>query len=192
MPNIEIPDPLWNQFETQRQRFEIPDHAGFLNFCLDTLDRRYWLAVSAIVTQDQEILMVGNNYGAEKLIWNLPGGAVDPGEDLLKAVARELHEETGLTALEIGPLAWVVQVIDPGDVPFIIGFTFEVTRWTGEVSIANEVDHGDVEQARFVPFKDAATCMIRGNQTAFRDWAADPADVPHIYLVTPEGTRRVK
>ena len=193
MPNIEIPNELWGEISAQQAHFNIPTQTDFLKFCLDISRTRYGPAVGAIVTRDHaEILMVGNDYGRDELVWNLPGGAVDPGEDLIQAVARELHEETGLTALEIGPLAWIVQVILEHNRPFIIGFAFEVTAWEGQVSIENEVEHGDVQQAKFVPFDDAIECMIEGNKTALRDWLTDTKDIPRIYLSTPEGVRKVK
>ena len=192
MTQLEISNELWNQLETLRQRFDTPTQAEFLAFSLNAAQTRYWLAVGAIVTSaDREILMVGNDYGGDELVWNLPGGAVDPGEDLLQAVRRELHEETGLAALEIGPLAWIVQAIRPHDVPFIIGFVFEITTWDGEVSVANEIEHGDVQQARFMPFAEALECMIPGNRAGFRDWLATHQNGPRLYFVTPEDTREI-
>ena len=192
MPNIEISNELFNQFTSLKELFNFTSNAELVKFCLDAIQSRYWLAVSAIVTRDDEILMVGNDYGKEDLVWNLPGGAVDLGEDLLQAVARELHEETGITALEVGPLSWVVQGVRKGDRPFIIAFAFEITAWEGEVSLDNEVDHGDVQQVKFIPFEDAVKCMIPGNQAAFRDWLENSEEIPRIYLTSPEGTRRVK
>jgi 8-oxo-dGTP diphosphatase len=193
MPNIEISTELWNQINTQRERFNFPTNDAYLQFCLDAAKIRYWPAVGAIVIRDHtEVLMVGNDYGGDELIWNLPGGAVDPGEDLLQAVARELHEETGITALEIGPLAWIVQAALKNDRPFIIGFAFEITAWEGEAHLDNEVEHGDVQQVEFVPFEEAITRMITGNQHAFRDWLADPNEVPRFYHSTPAGVRRLR
>lgn len=55
------------------------------------------LGVSACVWRDGKVLLVER---AKPLrgIWAFPGGHVELGEALEQAAARELHEETGLTA----------------------------------------------------------------------------------------------
>ena len=50
-----------------------------------------------------EVLLVRNSYGRRHL-WVLPGGAIGRGEEPAAAAARELREETGLTAGALLPL----------------------------------------------------------------------------------------
>ena len=38
--------------------------------------------------------------------WEIPGGGIDPNEATADAARRELHEETGITEVEIGPCVW--------------------------------------------------------------------------------------
>lgn len=49
-------------------------------------------AVAAVIHGDeQELLLVRNRDG----LWNLPAGAVEPGESPVEAIRREVREETG-------------------------------------------------------------------------------------------------
>ena len=42
--------------------------------------------------------------------WEIPGGGIDYGEDSGEAALREIHEETGIPNVEMGPCVWVQQV----------------------------------------------------------------------------------
>lgn len=48
----------------------------------------------ALIMQDQKLLLVRDRSGNNR--WDFPGGGVDPGEDSLQALHREVLEETGL------------------------------------------------------------------------------------------------
>ena len=76
------------------------------------------LSVSAVVRREpggNEILLMQRS---DNLYWGLPGGYVEPGESVVEACAREVHEETGWS-VAVGRLCGVYsepsrQVIDYG------------------------------------------------------------------------------
>jgi mutator protein MutT len=66
------------------------------------------VGVGAVVFDDTRVLLVKRGHPPLKGEWSLPGGAVELGETLEMAVAREVLEETGVR-VDVGP---VVEVLD--------------------------------------------------------------------------------
>ena len=64
-----------------------------------------WVTIVAL-TKEHEVLMIKQyRHGAQKILWELPGGAVNDGEEPIRAAKRELLEETGYTSdniIEVG------------------------------------------------------------------------------------------
>jgi len=52
----------------------------------------------AVVVQAGQVLLVQRSKNPDAGLWGFPGGHVEWGETVLQAAARELHEETGVTA----------------------------------------------------------------------------------------------
>ncbi len=57
-------------------------------------------AIVVLNGQGQLLLEQEYRYPVDAVIWQLPGGLIDPGESALRAAKRELEEETGHVAKE--------------------------------------------------------------------------------------------
>jgi 8-oxo-dGTP pyrophosphatase MutT (NUDIX family) len=59
--------------------------------------KKTYSAGGVILNPDGKVLVVSQHGNS----WSLPKGHVDPGEDALAAAKREIHEETGISELEL-------------------------------------------------------------------------------------------
>ena len=70
------------------------------------------LIASAVARLHGDLLLVQQHYPGDPLpSWGLPGGQVEPGEELLAGLQREVLEETGLTLVGTPTIAFVIQVL---------------------------------------------------------------------------------
>jgi 8-oxo-dGTP diphosphatase len=74
-----------------------------------------------LVDPDDRVLLVRFEFPAGTR-WALPGGGIEPGEEALEALRRELDEELGLVDAHIGPHIWTRLHV----IPFLNG------QWDGQ------------------------------------------------------------
>lgn len=89
-------------------------------------------AFGIIRNADGHVLL---SHRTDRDLWNLPGGAVEPGELPTEAVVREIEEETGLHA-EVLRLVGVYG--KPGEQDLVFAFACRIIR--GEPATTNEAD----------------------------------------------------
>ena len=113
------------------------------------------------------VLLVANRRRNGRLEWTPPGGVVDPGEEPLAALSREVVEETGLIVERWSEVLYRVSVEFP-DRDMVLGVDIHrALSWTGEV-VLEDPDH-IVEDARFVDLEAAGPLLA----TAPR-WVSEP------------------
>jgi 8-oxo-dGTP diphosphatase len=112
------------------------------------------LCVSAIVVDDDRLLLVRRGRGAAQGRWSLPGGRVEAGELLAEAVVRELSEETGVEGV-CGPLVGLVERLTD-DGPHQVVVVHEVTTLGWVDPVAGD----DAAEARWVPLADISDLLL--------------------------------
>lgn len=70
------------------------------------------LAVRALILSDDRLLLVNAWPDGQSDLWCAPGGGVEPNQSLPDNLAREVHEETGLS-ISVGAPALINEFHDP-------------------------------------------------------------------------------
>jgi 8-oxo-dGTP diphosphatase len=116
------------------------------------MNKRIGVAGKAVIRKNGRILLLQRSLksGFDPGRWELPGGKIDPGEDLVEALSREIREEVGL-AVQVGrPFKTWHFVKEPF---WVTGVTFVCDYVGGEVKLSSEHNaHEWIEPAGYGRF----------------------------------------
>lgn len=107
--------------------------------------------VTGILIEEGKILLVKQKVSNSRS-WSLPGGRLEQGESLEKAIEREMLEETGLKTRAV-KLLYVCDV--PEAKPSLVHITFLMERMEGYIKLpSNEFDKNPITDVKLVPIID--------------------------------------
>ena len=127
------------------------------------------VAVGALVTRDEAVLLVRRGVPPGKGQWALPGGFMDAGEAPETALGRELLEEAGL-AVQVGPLL-AVHPLEVGEarLGIVLVYAANVIGEGGVLPVAGD----DVTEAGWFRHDALPTALaFDSTRTLLAQWAA--------------------
>ena len=110
------------------------------------------IRVAAIILRRDELLLV-RHVKQGKSYWLLPGGGIEYGEPLAKALQRELREEATVE-ISVGDLVIVNDTIPPDHTRHTISLCFTAHVTKGEISCGTDPR---VVEVRYVPVDDLSS-----------------------------------
>jgi 8-oxo-dGTP pyrophosphatase MutT (NUDIX family) len=122
-------------------------------------------AMTLVMNEQREILMMRRHrFIIDRWVWELPGGYVDPAEDIAVAAAREVEEETGwrprsmehlvtfqpaIGSVDQPQIVYLARGADPTGAAPDINEAQEIAWWSLEEAVAM-IDRGDLVGAASV------------------------------------------
>lgn len=133
-------------------------------------------AVAAVLRDERGRVLVQRTHDGG---WSLPAGAIEPGEAPAQAVAREVHEETGLQVRVnrvlgvVGGAACRVSYPNGDRVEYVVTI-FECTRIAGEMVHSNEetatLEWFPLDRIPTLAFPYPAPVIAGSGPDAYFDW----------------------
>ena len=127
------------------------------------------LAVRGLVMHQDKLLLVNAWPGTQSALWCAPGGGVEPGQSLPDNLAREIHEETGLT-VTVGAPALINEFHDPNSEFHQVDIYFRCTLIGGALSDDWRDPEGVVHSRRFVSRSEINDLYVKPDSLAAVAW----------------------
>jgi len=121
--------------------------------------------VGVVLIQNNQILLVRQN---NHPFWILPGGTLEPGEDLKTCAIREMQEETNLT-VTIDRLLYVSDFLRPHQQT--VEVVFLTREATGTLQMTHDENLNDLAFYGYDAFKALAFKPQLQHQAIITDWA---------------------
>lgn len=128
------------------------------------------LATRAVILHDNRLLLVNAYRDPGSDLWCAPGGGAEMGQSLPDNLAREVHEETGLT-IRVGPPCLVNEFHDPAGGFHQVEVFFRATITAGRLTEDWIDPEGTVSRRRLVTREEMQGLRFKPDSLPHVAWA---------------------
>jgi ADP-ribose pyrophosphatase len=121
------------------------------------LELSSWANILAITKNQEAVLIKQYRHGVREILWEIPGGVVEDGEQPLDGVRRELLEETGYTAAKFIQIGKIYP--NPS---FQTNTLYCFLALDAEPVAAQHLDDGEDIEVQLVPLDELVDMVKRG------------------------------
>jgi ADP-ribose pyrophosphatase len=121
------------------------------------LELSSWANILAITKNQEAVLIKQYRHGVREILWEIPGGVVEDGEEPLDGVRRELLEETGYTAAKFIQIGKIYP--NPS---FQTNTMYCFLALDAERVAAQHLDDGEDIEVQLVPLDELVAMVKRG------------------------------
>lgn len=156
-----MPIKPWKVLESTyfRPRFRLDkcelSNGNFLDATI--LELSSWANILAITKNQEAVLIKQYRHGVREILWEIPGGVVEEGEEPLEGVRRELLEETGYTATKFIQIGKIYP--NPS---FQTNTLYCFLALDAEPVAAQHLDAGEDIEVQLVPMDELVGMVKRG------------------------------
>jgi 8-oxo-dGTP diphosphatase len=116
------------------------------------------VGVGAIVLERDAVLLARRGKDPGKGLWSLPGGAVELGETLMEALARETREELSVD-IEVGGLVDVYDRIFP-DRANRVRYHYVLVDYWGRIASGSPAAGSDISEVGWFPLESLSSLNV--------------------------------
>ena len=115
------------------------ESTAYMNNIEKEINKKFgkWLRfrVNGVLIEGEKILLIQHRMAADRYFWNVPGGGLQYGSDVIANLKREYLEETGLQ-IEVKKFLFVHEFLEP---PLhAVELYFEVTKLSGKLKVGHD------------------------------------------------------
>jgi len=149
----------------------------------DFTARPDYLGVFGLLETTDGVLLVANRRMIDRapaVVWDLPGGGVEPRETLREALVREMREETGL-GVAVKEMLFVAEgerLRDGQRTGVWRSFFFRIGRESGAIDTSGDPE---IVGHRFEPRTGLAALLTAPYHRGFVAWLASGGELHHVF-----------